>query len=769
MSEWTSESEPNESRKWIDLALDAAGMGWGVWNLASGRAEVDPRARALLGFEPTGDQLTVEGWLEHVHAEDRPPLEAAIRAGAAGDGVLDVPFRVVLPDGRRRHLRVIGTFVGGDRDSEPRLTAMLRDETERLSNEQSLQEARENLQQALWSADIGWGVVDLVSGAFEPDARARAILDLTPEEPLNIDTLMALIYPDDVPLVLADLATLLESRVVAPLEYRIVCRNGHVRTIRGTGLLRYDAAGRPCRITGTLQDITYRRRDEEALRALTESLEARVVERTRELEAANLELTATRDRFSALFQTNPVPTVIIEPSDGTYLDANPAFLDFLGMSREQVIGQKPTDLFHAMPVYDDPDAINDEFSRTGRVRDLETTFTVRPGDERTILLSFVPLTLDGRDVLMSTLSDFTERKRSDRLIAQQQQSLAEANAELAAARDHFQTLFHANAVPSVILRINDLVAVDANEAFLAFHDLPREHIIGRSVLDLVAAPTEADRNDIAALYRREGGLRHQEMVIRLRNGEERTVLVSDTPIRLRGERCTLATLIDITQRKRAEEQMRHLAGQLSLAEQAERQRIAAILHDDLQQRLFALQVRLTSASAWAAKGETKAATAEMDQMRSALVNAIDLTRRLTVDLSPPILYGEGLYHAIVWLGSRMREEYGLVLTVQQAATWRPLDQGMRAALFQIVRELLFNVVKHAGVGAATVVLNQTEQTLTLVVSDAGVGFDAERATADGQGLRQARQRVELYGGRLKLDTRPGAGTAVTITVPLPPT
>jgi signal transduction histidine kinase len=117
----------------------------------------------------------------------------------------------------------------------------------------------------------------------------------------------------------------------------------------------------------------------------------------------------------------------------------------------------------------------------------------------------------------------------------------------------------------------------------------------------------------------------------------------------------------------------------------------------------------------------------------------------------------------------MREEYGLVLTVQQAATWRPLDQGMRAALFQIVRELLFNVVKHAGVGAATVVLNQTEQTLTLVVSDAGVGFDAERATADGQGLRQARQRVELYGGRLKLDTRPGAGTAVTITVPLPPT
>lgn len=769
MSERTTESEPNESRQLVDLALGAAGMGWGVWNLTSGQAEADSRARALLGFEPTDDQLTVEGWLEHVHAEDRPPLEAAIRAGAAGNGVLDVPFRVVLPDGRQRHLRAIGAFVTGDRGSEPRLTAMLRDETERLSNEQSLQEARENLQQALWSADIGWGVVDLGSGAFEPDARARAILGLTPEEPLTVDTLLALIYPDDVPLLLADLARLLESRVVAPLEYRIVRRDGHVRTIRGTGLLRYDAGGQPRRITGTLQDITDRRRDEEALRALTETLEARVVERTRELEAANLELTATRDRFTTLFETSPVPTVIVEPDDGSYLDANPAFLDFLGMSREQVIGQTPTDLFHAMPVYDDPNAAKEEFARTGRVRDLETTFTVRPGDERTILLSFVPLTLDGRHVLMSTLSDFTERKRIDRLIAQQQQSLAEANAELAAARDHFQTLFHANAVPSVILRIDDLVAVDANEAFLAFHDLPRERIIGRSVLDLVVAPTDADRDDMAALYRREGGLRDQEMVIRLRNGEERTLLVSDAPIYLQGERCTLATLIDITQRKRAEEQLRYFAGQLSLAEQAERQRIAAILHDDLQQRLFALQVRLTSASAWAAKGETEAAAAEMEQMRKALANAIDLTRRLTVDLSPPILFGEGLYHAIVWLGSRMREEYGLVLTVKQETAWRPIDPGMRAALFQIVRELLFNVVKHAGVDAATITLDQTEQIVTLVVSDTGVGFDAARATTDGQGLWQARQRVELYGGRLKLDTRPGAGTAITITIPLPPT
>ena len=634
-----AEQEQHKSWQLIALALDAAGMGWGAWNLATGRAEVDARTRALLGFGPDKDQITLASWLEQVEAEDRLVLEAAIRAGAESGDALDTIFRVMASDGTWRHLHASGTFIIDKQRREPQLTSILRDETERLRNEQAVNEARA-------------------------------------------------------------------------------------------------------------------------------SLEGRVAERTRELQAANAELTATRDRFTALFNTSPVPTVILDPSDGVFLDANPAFLDFLGMPREQVIGHLPVDLLHALPDYDDPDAIYDEFVRTGRVRDLETTFMVRPGDERTVLLSFVLLTLDGRNVLMSTLSDFTERKRIDRLIAQQRQSLAEANTELAAARDHFQTLFHANPVPSVILRIDDLVAVDANQAFLAFHDLPRESIVGRSVLDLVAAPAESDRDAMAALYRRQRGLRDQEMVIRLLNGEERTVLISDSPIRLQDQRCTLATLIDITQRKQAEEQTRHFASQLSLAEQAERQRIAAILHDDLQQRLFALQVRLASASAWVGQGETAAAASEVAQMRRALTNAIDLTRRLTVDLSPPILQGEGLYHAIVWLGSHMKEEYGLELTVQLETGWQPIDQGLRVALFQIVRELLFNVVKHAGVGTAMVTLSQTAQAVTLVVRDTGVGFDAERAATSGQGLRQARQRVELYSGHLTLDTRPGAGTAVTLTIPL---
>ncbi len=642
-----TETSLHESRQLVDLALKAAGMGWGTWSLSSGEGEVDARTRALLGLA-NNDAPTIDQWLARVHDDDRPRLEAAVY-GATSNDKLDVAFRLRLPDGRTLHLRVAGTVLGGAAGDGLRLTSILRDETERRHNE-------------------------------------------------------------------------------------------------------------------------------EALRALTESLEERVAERTRELEAANAELTATRDRFTALFETSPVPTVISESGDGAYLDANPAFLELLGMTREQILGQRPFDLFHAPPLDGESEAIREELARTGRVRDIETTFSPRPGDERTILLSFVPLTIDGRDTHVSTMVDITDRKHSDELIAQQQQSLqeantdlAEVNVELAAARDHFQRLFHANSVPSVILGLDNLAAIDANDAFLAFHGLSREQILGRSILELTAVPNGEDRQRMAALYRREGGMRNQELVMRLLNGQERTVLVSDTPINLDGRRCTLATLIDITERKQAEEQTRQFASQLSLAEQAERQRIAAILHDDLQQRLFALQVRLASAFAWVTKGDTVAAASEVEQMRDALLSAIDLTRRLTVDLSPPILHGEGLYHAIIWLSSRMKDEYGLEVAVLLNTSWRMLDEGLRVALFQIVRELLFNVVKHAGTNQAVVRLSQANNEVVLIVSDEGRGFDVAAVLAgDGQGLHQARRRVQLYGGRLGIESQPDQGTRITIAVPLRP-
>ena len=105
------------------------------------------------------------------------------------------------------------------------------------------------------------------------------------------------------------------------------------------------------------------------------------------------------------------------------------------------------------------------------------------------------------------------------------------------------------------------------------------------------------------------------------------------------------------------------------------------------------------------------------------------------------------------------ERDGLEVTVKLETAWQTLEEGMRVALFQIVRELLFNVVKHAGVDEATVLLAQADEMVTMSINDDGRGFDAEHPPViGGQGLRQVKQRVELYGGRLSLESAPGSSS-----------
>jgi signal transduction histidine kinase len=144
-----------------------------------------------------------------------------------------------------------------------------------------------------------------------------------------------------------------------------------------------------------------------------------------------------------------------------------------------------------------------------------------------------------------------------------------------------------------------------------------------------------------------------------------------------------------------------------------------------------------------------------------------------------VLYNEGLPEAVRWLASQMERQYRLVVRVEAAENMPIPHEDLRVLLFQIVRELLFNVVKHAAVYTATVTLgyiapspgtpNPADGLLKIVVSDQGQGFlpaADENGERYSQGLRRTRQRLELIGGHLSIESTPGRGTQVTILCPL---
>ena len=221
-------------------------------------------------------------------------------------------------------------------------------------------------------------------------------------------------------------------------------------------------------------------------------------------------------------------------------------------------------------------------------------------------------------------------------------------------------------------------------------------------------------------------------------------------------------------------QVRALASELTLAEQRERRRIARILHDDVQQMLYALQLHLHLMENNPALGARPSFRQQLLEVQRLAERIGAVNRSLTVELSPPVLYAEGLVEALEWLVVHLAENYGLRVTLRVYGDCRVPGDDLRELIFQLIRELLLNVVRHAGVRRARLEIRAEDDGLVAVVADEGAGFDVTRALTErkqeggGLGLFTVQERLDLFGGKLKVDSRPGKGTRATIRVPLVP-
>ena len=216
-------------------------------------------------------------------------------------------------------------------------------------------------------------------------------------------------------------------------------------------------------------------------------------------------------------------------------------------------------------------------------------------------------------------------------------------------------------------------------------------------------------------------------------------------------------------------QLARLSSELTLAEQRERKRMAGILHDHLQQLLVAAIMKCEVLS-----GDIGAEhAASVDYIRELVVQAMETSRSLTAELAPPALHRGNLSAALVWLAGWMRDSHGLTVELSAAPGLDPGREDITVLLFQSIREMLLNVVKHASVKTATVAMDLDRKTseLRVMVLDRGSGFDPSvirqgAPTGTGFGLFSIRERLALLGGSLRVESSPGRGASFTIVVPL---
>jgi len=215
-------------------------------------------------------------------------------------------------------------------------------------------------------------------------------------------------------------------------------------------------------------------------------------------------------------------------------------------------------------------------------------------------------------------------------------------------------------------------------------------------------------------------------------------------------------------------QLQALAGEIVRTEQRERQRIARLLHDQIQQLLVATLYGLEGMhESHPARESRETAKKLADLMRE----SISVSRSLVSELSHPAFSESDLCTALGWLGAWTKEKHGVAVHVVCGEPVHVETEENRVTLLQSVRELLFNVVKHAGVREARVEVSGTTAGRILVaVSDSGVGFDPAAALTPGRGaggigLFSMRERLDVIGGGMRIQSEPGRGARIEVWVP----
>ncbi len=216
------------------------------------------------------------------------------------------------------------------------------------------------------------------------------------------------------------------------------------------------------------------------------------------------------------------------------------------------------------------------------------------------------------------------------------------------------------------------------------------------------------------------------------------------------------------------EQLRALTARLSELQEAERQHLARELHDRVGQNLTALGINLNIVRSQLSPEAHGAAIARIDHSLQLVAETVERIRDVMAELRPPVLDDYGLLAALRWHGERFAHYAGLTVYVEGEECTPRLPLAVELALFRIVQEALTNIARHARAEQVTITLSTPDDRAQLTIADDGIGFDLleQRRSTDRPkwGLMTMRERVEAVDGRLQIDSSPGHGTRILVTV-----
>ncbi len=483
-----------------------------------------------------------------------------------------------------------------------------------------------------------------------------------------------------------------------------------------------------------------------------------------ERKKAEKDLRDREIKFQTLFESTMDGVFIYEIDSsnmpGSFLQVNDYACRMFGYSREEILsttGQqlvKPEDWSVKIP-----DMLED-FSHTKHAF-YESELVRKDGSFFPAEISAHLFELENRPVVLAICRDISERKK--------------AEADLVTS-EKFRSSLLDNAPYPILGIAPDRSIRYVNRAMEIFTGFSSEELLGKKEpypwwhRDLIDQTRESFLKAIAT------GIEKVEIKLQKKEGSDIWAEVHAYPVYENDEfQFTISNLVDITRRKESQEQLeiyqkklRDMASELDIAEERERKNIAEKIHDSIGQTLALLKIKSSILEDRISDPVIAAMAAEIV---SDLDQVISFTRDFLFEISFPILYELGFEAAVRWLVDKMFSDHALRVIYEDDGQVKPMSEDKKAFLFRSLRELLMNVIKHAGIDEVFIRSYLDGDLVILEVEDRGKGFDMEEMIRNVRyspsfGLFSIRERVHFIGGNLDICSRKDRGTMVTISLPV---